>query len=168
MFHKDLKGQDLHVARSTTGSGSPVGVVTPNVIGLIYTDLSSGSIWVSTGPSNTEWILVTTGTPYIVTTFSLATASPLDFGALFTGDEILDSDVVIEVPFDDPTAMLSFGLVSSPGNILSTAAIDATTVGTYNNSEDFSLAAPDSLRLQILPGASTQGSGKVIVTVRRA
>jgi hypothetical protein len=40
-----------------TGSGSPVGVKTPDYIGQYYTNLDSpeGGIWVSTGITNADW-----------------------------------------------------------------------------------------------------------------
>ena len=105
--------------------------------------------------------------PFFEALFTFTTPTPLDFGALVSGDVIVDSDVVIETPFDDPAAMLSFGLQSSPGNILPIAAIDPSTAGTYNNGADFPVSGPDGFRLQIIPGASTQGSGRVVVSVRR-
>jgi hypothetical protein len=91
----------------------------------------------------------------------------IDFGTLQAGDIIVDADVVVETTFDDPTAILTLGLVSSPGNILPSNAIDPTLVGTYNNSADFPVTGADALRLQVLPGTSTQGAGRAVVTVRR-
>lgn len=99
--------------------------------------------------------------------FSFSDPTPLDFGSVMAGAIIIDSDVVIQVPFDDPTALLALGTVANPGQIMTTANIDAQNTGTYSNPEDFEYASTTQMRLNITPGASTQGSGEVIVTVRR-
>ena len=39
-----------------TGSGSPVGVVTPTAIGQFYSDFTNGVLWQATGLTNTSWI----------------------------------------------------------------------------------------------------------------
>lgn len=101
-------------------------------------------------------------------TFTFATASPLDFGTLVSGDEILDAEIDITTVFDDAAALLSLGQVSSPGNIFSTADVDTTKLGTYHVGENFLVSGADSIRLQNLPGTSTQGAGRVTLTVRRA
>jgi hypothetical protein len=169
MFHKDLKGQDLHGSRVETGTASPVGVVTPSISGVLYADILNGVLWISTGLTNTDWqvLAVSSASPFLTLDFAYNDISPIDFGLLLGGETIIDVDVVIATPFDDPSAMLSVGLASSPGNILPTSAIDPTTAGTYNCGEDFNITGSDAVRLQIVPGSSTQGSGKVIVTVRR-
>ena len=38
MKHSELTGQDLHRAKSNTGFVSPVGIITPTVVGELYTD----------------------------------------------------------------------------------------------------------------------------------
>ena len=102
------------------------------------------------------------------TTFAFDTASPIDFGSLVAGDQILESEVVIDTVFDDAAALLALGQVSDPGNILPTNQINAQVTGTYANAENFLVAGADQLRLQITPFASTQGSGRVVVRIRRA
>jgi hypothetical protein len=62
MLHKDIIGDDLHIARSRTGTGSPIGSVTPSVAGEIYTDLTSKIIYVASGLTNTSWTSVGSGT----------------------------------------------------------------------------------------------------------
>ena len=102
------------------------------------------------------------------TTFLFSTGTPVDFGALVVGDQIIDAEITIDVPFDDPTALLALGLVSNPGSLLPTNAVDPQTAGTYHNGENILITGSDQIRLQITPGTSTQGSGRVVVTVRNA
>lgn len=99
--------------------------------------------------------------------FDFTSPATIDFGTLKAGDIVVNADVVVETPFDDAAAMLTLGLVSAPSGMLSSAEIDPSVAATYNNGADFVVAAPDALRLQVLPGASTVGSGRAIVTVRR-
>lgn len=61
MFHKDLKGLDLHFARTMSGSGSPVGVVTPFIADMLYYDTLNEEAWISTGVANTDWELFAGG-----------------------------------------------------------------------------------------------------------
>ena len=56
MFHKDLKGANLHISRSNYGNGSPVGVVTPSIIAELYWDVVAHELWMSTGTGINDWI----------------------------------------------------------------------------------------------------------------
>lgn len=60
-FHKDLVGFDLHIARFATGSGSPVGVITPGIIGEVFWDSVSNTAWVAYGLLNTNWTQLVSG-----------------------------------------------------------------------------------------------------------
>jgi hypothetical protein len=60
-WHHELVGDDLHIARSDQGTGSPVGVVTPGIVGQLYHDDATGNIWVADGLTDTDWILNSTG-----------------------------------------------------------------------------------------------------------
>ena len=59
MKHSELTGQDLHRAKSNTGFVSPVGIITPTVVGELYTDFSTNIVWIATGLANGDW--TTTG-----------------------------------------------------------------------------------------------------------
>lgn len=171
-FHKNLIGQDLHGGRSFTGTGSPVGVRTPGIVGEQYFDTVAKIQWVAYGLTNTSWTNITGGSgasaAFEYTTFDYTTTSPLDFGLLNPGDVVVLSDVIVEVPFDDPTAILTLGQASNTGNILDSTSIDPTTSGTYNSIQAFPISGADAIRLQVVPGTSTQGSGIVVVSIRRA
>lgn len=165
-FHKNLKGQDLHDAKFSTGITSPVGIFTPDVIGLGYFDTVLSQLWLSTGLTNVDWIAISSYDPFVYATFNYLTSSPLDFGTLAAGNVVLDVDVIITTAFDDAATILSFGLVSNPGAMLPSNTIDPLATGTYNGGEDVVVAGVDAFRLQVLPGTSTQGAGLVIATVR--
>lgn len=105
--------------------------------------------------------------PYVSEVFTFVTASPLDFGVLYAGDEIVEAQLIIEVPFDDPAAVVTLGLQSATGVLLSSGDIDPTVVGTYSTEAARNVVAADAVRVQVVPGASTQGSGRVVVSVRR-
>ena len=61
MFHKDLKGQNLHIARSNYGNGSPVGVITPAIIAEFYWDVIGSELWMSTGTGINDWVVASSG-----------------------------------------------------------------------------------------------------------
>lgn len=53
--HKDLVGNNLHIARFASGAGSPVGVVTPGIIGQVYYDTTNGLEYIATGLTSANW-----------------------------------------------------------------------------------------------------------------
>ena len=57
MFHKFLRGANLHISRSNYGSGSPVGVVTPSINAEFYWDVIAHQLWMSTGTGINDWVL---------------------------------------------------------------------------------------------------------------
>lgn len=106
--------------------------------------------------------------PYVSSdVFTFTTSSPFDFGVLYAGDEIVEAEVTVDTPFDDPSTILTLGLQSATGSLLSSSDIDPTVVGTYSTGASKKITAADAVRLQVVPGASTQGSGRVVVSVRR-
>ena len=44
MFHSDLKGNNLHISRIATGTGTPVGNIIPSIVGEGYFDLVDKTI----------------------------------------------------------------------------------------------------------------------------
>ena len=100
--------------------------------------------------------------------FNWNDASPVDFGTLVNGDEIVNTEVEITTVFDDAAALVAIGQVTNPSNILDTARIDPQNIGTYANQENFKITGADGVRISITPGTSTQGQGRVVVTIRRA
>jgi hypothetical protein len=174
-FHKDLTGDDLHIARSDQGVGSPVGVVTPGIVGQLFHDSATDDIWIATGLTNTDWQKnagsVAAGSAQVEVlkqTFQYDDASPVDFGVLNAGDEIINSELEITTVFDDPGTIITLGQQTSPANILDAARVDATIIATFHNGSNFQIAGADACRIQIVPGSSTQGAGRAVITIRRA
>lgn len=89
----------------------------------------------------------------------------LDFGALAPGDSVIGVQLVIDVPFDDPSTLVSLGLVSNPDGILSTAEVDPNRASTYGAQENVLVMIADSFRLKVFPVASIQGAGRVVAIV---
>jgi len=55
-FHKDLIGDDLHIARAQAGSGSPTGVVTAGIIGEFYWDYTNNHLYVAEELTDSDWV----------------------------------------------------------------------------------------------------------------
>lgn len=68
-FHKNLVGTDLHIGRAMTGSGSPVGIVTPGIIGQFFFDTAADphKLYVAFGLNDTDWTLVSSGASQVPT-----------------------------------------------------------------------------------------------------
>lgn len=60
--HKDLPPSEWHGSASITGSGSPVGSVTPQAVGEFFFDSAGPALYIATGLTNADWVNVTTGT----------------------------------------------------------------------------------------------------------
>ena len=100
--------------------------------------------------------------------FSFSTPSPMTLANLKAGDIIDEADVVITTVFDDAAATLEVGTVASPGLVLPTTKIDPTILDrTFTSSVKHEISVAEILRLTISPGASTQGAGFVLFTIRR-
>ena len=76
-FHASLIGNDLHGARAFTGTGSPVGVRTPGIVGELYFDTVAQATWIAYGLTNTSWVGITgSPTPTAPTAFVDFTPTP--------------------------------------------------------------------------------------------
>ena len=107
-------------------------------------------------------------TETLIQSFTFSTTSPLDFGTLGSGDIVLNSEVEISTVFDDASTVVTLGLSTATGSILSSGEINPLKTGTYQDMANHDISGADAIRLQIVPGTSTQGAGRAIVTVRRA
>lgn len=61
MKHRELVGDNLHIARSMVGTGSPVGSVTPTIVGQFYIDDVTNALWRATGLTAVDWAQVSGG-----------------------------------------------------------------------------------------------------------
>ena len=103
----------------------------------------------------------------IVVNFDYNTASPMTLLNVPPGIWVDKCDVVITDEFDDAAATLQAGTVASPSLFLATNQIDPTVKGTYSSDDNHKMLLAEILRLTLDPGASTKGSGTVILTIRR-
>ena len=55
-FHSQLVGSNLHIARANSGTGSPISVVTPGIVGEFYYDTATGFLYVANGLTNADWL----------------------------------------------------------------------------------------------------------------
>jgi len=101
----------------------------------------------------------------VLTAFDFTQVGAVDFGALAPGESVIGVQVVIDQVFDDPSTLISLGLVSNPDSILSTADVDPTTASTYAQQANILIAVADAFRLKVFPFASTQGAGRVVALV---
>lgn len=56
--HNALVGANLHIARSAVDTGSPVGVVTPGIVGQFYIDDTTNTLWRANGLTAADWVEV--------------------------------------------------------------------------------------------------------------
>jgi len=103
----------------------------------------------------------------VVIPFAYNTASPLTIAAVVNGEAVIDSEIVIETPFDDVAAVLDLGTVASPSALIPAADNDPQNLGNYGSDENINFTGPETVRLTISPGASTQGSGYVLVILKK-
>ena len=54
-IHSKLIGDELHIARTGVSTGSPIGVVTPGIIGELYWDSAANSLYVAEGLTDADW-----------------------------------------------------------------------------------------------------------------
>jgi hypothetical protein len=81
---------------------------------------------------------------------------------VFPGDIIDSAWVLIDTPFDDPAASILLGTTLAPGLIFGLGDVTSSVVDQYANQAVTEFALTEFLVLTISPGASTQGSGRVI------
>ncbi|MET3505635.1 hypothetical protein [Halalkalibacter oceani] len=95
-FHKDLRGEDLHFSRILVGTVSPVGFVKPDIDGEIYYDLSTRSLYISTGTNTDDWSVDKVGLLNQLTTSQKASIVLAINELKTTTDNKLDSVQFIE------------------------------------------------------------------------
>ena len=124
-----------------------------------------------------QLVISSTGTPgpkgdkgdpgtssFIKVSFTFTNTPSIIILSVVDGDCIVDSEIVIETPFDDPAATLSLGSVANNSLILSTIENRPTIADNYGNEENFKFAISEQIRLYINAGASTQGAGYILIS----
>lgn len=137
------------------------------VTGNIYkcVDATNGSAqWTALGGSAS----VSGNEEAIKAEYDFSSPSPVIVGNLNIGDIILNTELEVDTEFDDPAATLAVGTIAVPGRFLGINENQPSVAKTYANPANFSITAAEQCRLTVNPGVSTQGAGRVVLTVRRA
>ena len=149
------------------------GVLIGNQPALNMTD--SGNVTIvavnnsALGRVDVNWNGSATGTGdlfSLLVPFTFASASPIVVGGLNPGDTVITSYVAIEVAFDDPTATAMLGITATPDLFL--GAIKIQRAYEYSQPATYTTLAETNVQLSLVPGASTAGSGYVLILIRRA
>lgn len=138
-----------------------------------WTNITTGEGWIlvrEPSPGNADWRRITgvIGNEFSITLdFDYTTASPADFGIVRISDLIIRSEIEVTTPFDDPAATLRLQLGTGE-IIIQQAEVDPGAVGNYGNDDNLKAASQTTGRLVISPGISTQGAGRVVLSIRSA
>lgn len=100
--------------------------------------------------------------------FTFATPFPLTLHALAAGDIVSEVQVVVEVPFDDPAATLTLGTPGTPTAIFAASETSLAESARFETGRDYRPVSSETLRLSVVPGTSTVGSGYVLFDVYAA
>lgn len=147
---------------------SPNGIVTAPMGSLcmtplaLYRNVDGIVLWTPIGGG-----AVIAGATTYRTPFTFATASPLALGpALIAGNIVSETQIVIEVGFDDPTATLELGTNAAPVSLNDDPENDPQSIGRYAGAgRDRQAVGAEQAQLVITPGVSTMGSGYVLYTI---
>jgi len=93
--------------------------------------------------------------------------SPLILANLSAGDIVVDCEVHIDDTFDDPNATIEVGTPADVGSVMASNENDPQVAATYGTDENYIATVAETFQATISPGASTQGSGYVLATIRR-
>lgn len=170
IFNVDTQANTITVRVDVGGSKFPVWTGSVPAGGSVRLENSSGrwTVYNSSGLVVTTTVGSTPTFEVLVQAFTYLSSLPLDFGALTAGDIIVNSEVEISTVFDDGTSIVTLGLSTATGSILNSGEINPLVLGNYQDTSNHDISGADAVRLQIVPGTSTQGAGRAIVTIRRA
>jgi hypothetical protein len=123
-------------------------------------------IWLALHPAVPPGPPIPTTTELTVSlAFTFTTSSPLVLSAVAPGYKFNRAVLLVEAPFDDPSATLSVGTSGDPGLLLRSADCRLDTPNQYESDALVVIAVPDVLLLSLHAGASTQGAGLLLYKV---
>jgi hypothetical protein len=96
--------------------------------------------------------------------FIYTTISPLTIYYTIPGDVITGARIHIETEFDEASTV-SVGHTGSQVAIMDTTENFTTEAGDYECTRFITYSGSDSIKMYITPGASTQGTGHVVLYV---
>lgn len=144
MWHKDLIGVNLHIARINSGSGTPSGVVTSTIVGEGYYDSTNKILYISAvAGTNNNWIEIARESDQSLKTISdvlfnsLATTAGISIGGDLDANACLANYVV----FVD-----ALGKFSSEANL----AISRGGSGAGNKMDGFDNLSPLSAKGDVI------------------
>jgi hypothetical protein len=97
--------------------------------------------------------------------FAFTSPSPMVLGVLPASALVNLSQIVIETPFDDPAAVVLFGLASDPSLFFGVGDSFPSVAGQFKSSISLGVSVTDILLLTIHPGTSTRGNGYLLYTM---
>ena len=98
---------------------------------------------------------------------SFSAFSPVVLANLSAGDIVVDCEIHVETIFDDPASFVTVGTPADISSVMSTSESDATIQATYGTDENYIATISQVLQATVSSGASTQGAGYVLATIRR-
>lgn len=106
--------------------------------------------------------------PFVIVPFAFNTASPLTLIGMVSGQFILETELEIDVAFDDVLATLSIGTPADNEKLLANVDNDPMRLSNYGTNQNVEFIMNETVNLYISPGSSTQGSGRVTLTKKTA
>lgn len=100
--------------------------------------------------------------------FAYNDVTPVVLTTLNAGDKVIISEIKTTLVFDDAASFVRLGIPASPDLLMAATDSKVSRIGTYSSQQNKDILVGTTLQLIISPGASTQGTGQVIVTIRRA
>lgn len=125
--------------------------------------LFDGTVWIQRAVSGGSGDLEEVCVP-----FQYNSTSPLVIDNIVAGQKVVNSEIEILTPFDDPGAVLRLGTFADDDLIMTEDMNNPQIVHLSVNHDNFEFLVNDSVILTISPGTSTQGSGKVNLTIDRS
>ena len=95
--------------------------------------------------------------------FNFDTTSPRNIAVVPANAVVTEINIVINVPFDDPTATLEVGTVANLNQLVNANDVVTTIAGTYVTMPGKLYPSDTHVILTISPGSSTTGNGMLII-----
>lgn len=128
-----------------------------------------------TGQVVGAWIKITGGTSggsgaveTLEVLFEYNDSSPKTVATLNVGDLLIDTELEILTVFNDASATLQLGVPGDINKIIKTTFNKPSRIGNYGTDCNYKATGTEQLILTIVPGTSTQGSGRLVLQIRRA
>jgi len=143
-------GELAYVSDDGTGNASLyiAAQITPSVIWLP----------VSMSQGNRRFLSTLTGS------VSYSDSNPVVLGILEGGTTVLNVDVLVITPFNDPSAAMTIGTDAQDDAFMGAGMLDPTTAGTYINESQQQVLSLTVLKAFFTPGFSGTGSVQIVIT----